>query len=172
MVGPIQLSPSMRSPARQPPGRAFASPTRKPPAALSAAEAELANRLAIILDRAPLRTGEPIRPAPIEDLEFAVRLADVLRDDTSVPEPMILPDPPRDTAPVRSIKPAAPWLKQARRARWRSVYHNILPWLMTFAVIAITIGGMFIAVAGVSRSLELAWQAKARVEAEIAQRLP
>lgn len=174
MIGTIQLKPPAKSRSSRPSPRVHSPPRSQtwPPLPLSPDEADLAGRLSQVLAHPPHRAGEPATARPMDDLDFAVRLADVLRDDVDPPAPAvpsILPDPADDPAPAHASNPAAPWLKQARRVRWRSIAANSLPWLITLGVIAITVCGMFIALLGVPKSMELVAKASAHVQAGISQ---
>jgi hypothetical protein len=189
MVGTIQLHTGARSPAAisEPivpgvklratkadpmPDRAVRPP---PPLPLTGEEAELAARLQPIFAQPPRRTGVAYPEAlPIDDGVFAERLAAVLRDDPDEGgcDPYQFAELANEnedgTAGAGQLPAAAPWIKQAKRARLRSIARNSLPWLLTFVVIAATIAGTFVALVGSQKSTELLGRAANRVEAGLA----
>ncbi len=141
---------------------------------LSGEEAELAARLQPILAHPPHRREQPAtQMSPLNDTRFNERLATVLRDepDEGDTEPRALPefaDEPLIAAAAGHTPPAAPWIKQARRARWRSVARNSLPWLLTITVILATVAGTFVALVGTQKSTQLLARASSEVATGLA----
>ncbi len=128
-----------------------------PPLALNEAEADLCERLTGLLSKAPRRGCDE---APMARVEYSDRIATVAE---VVPEPAALP--PLPVLPELDLGASAPamssikWVKGARRERLKSAVGYSAAWLITLAVIAVTVAGATVLTLGAEKSSDLAAKA-------------
>jgi hypothetical protein len=173
MVGLVQHGPSGSRPRAQrrdtgdstlgeaAPLAARAKKTIQADRPLSAAEAELAGRVSQLVRRRPKRSDPVPREATSSDRpdhsEVEV-LPHIDRDpfEASCTQPLpAFPDEPEPATGERTVRTIT-WLHRSRRARFRSRLREASAWLVTLAVIALTIGVAFLVLFGADKSLALA----------------
>lgn len=158
----LEPSPSSRS------ATAGSTARQTPPAIpLTREEAELYERLSSLLAKPPRRGGSDldIDPWPAAPADLALPLTDALEtapdlealQDAPLEPPTLLPfapaqpDLPGATVPPRSI----PWQQRSRRARWSLLLARTGAWIVTFLIIAATVAGAMVAIAGVDKTAQM-----------------